>query len=154
MPKYFKAKYGIDNITQFVELGAKILMPDGSTFAEYDSYKIAENGYTLNVFSDQYFDDKCSQFQTGQKSAGRGIWIIDWSDIMIGIIKNLSVTRTNNLADNIYKFVMKQNVQHILLNSRKFQVRVGNCNRHRLIENYSDAAPKITVQGMDLSANK
>jgi hypothetical protein len=154
MPKYFKAKYGIDNITQFVELGAKILMPDGSTFAEYDSYKIAENGYTLNVFSDQYFDDKCSQFQTGQKSAGRGIWIIDWSDIMIGIIKNLSVTRTNNLADNIYKFVMKQNVQHILLNSRKFQVRVGNCNRHRLIENYSDAAPKITVQGMALSANK
>lgn len=154
MPKYFKAKYGIDNITQFISLGEKVLMPDGSTFAEYDCYKLAEFGYNLNVFSDQYFDDKAAQFQTGQKSAGRGIWILDWSDINIGIIKNMSVTRTNNLTSDLWKFVMAQNVQHILLNSRKFQVRVGNCNRHRLIENYSDAAPKLTVQGMDLSANK
>ena len=153
MTRYYKQKYGIDNVSMWMESGKKITF-NGSVMFEYDSYELPDYGYTLNVFSDQYFDDKVAQFQTGQTSGGRAIWMIDWSDVMVGIIKNMSVPRTNNLADNVYKYVIQQNVQHVLLNSRTFEVSVGNTNRHRLIENYSDACAKLTVPGCDLSANK
>ena len=153
MTRYYKQKYGLDNVNMWMKAGEKITF-NGSVMFEYDSYELPDYGYTLNVFSDQYFDDKVAQFQTGQKSGGRGIWMLDWSDINVGVIKSMSVPRTNNLADNVYKYVIQQNVQHVLLNSRTFEVAVGNTNRHRLIENYSDACAKITVPGCDLSANK
>lgn len=153
MTRYYKQKYGIDNVSMFMKSGEKITF-NGSVMFEHDSYELPDYGYTLNVFSDQYFDDKVAQFQTGQKSGGRAIWMLDWSDVNVGVIKSMSVPRTNNLADNVYKYVIQQNVQHVLLNSRTFEVAVGNTNRHRLIENYSDACAKITVPGCDLSANK
>lgn len=152
MTRYYKQKYGIDNVNMFMKSGEKITF-NGAVMFEHDSYELPDYGYTLNVFSDQYFDDKVAQFQTGQKSGGRAIWMLDWSDINVGVIKSMSIPRTNNLADNIYKYVIQQNVQHVLLNSRTFEVAVGNTNRHRLIENYSDACAKLTVPGCDLSAN-
>jgi len=150
MTKYYKAKYGLDNITGYAQINQHITF-NGAVMFSYDSYDLPDYGYTLNVFSDQYFDDKVAQFQTAQKSAGRGIWMIDWSDININIIKAMSVPRTNNLADNVYKYVIQQNVQHVLLNSKKFEVAIGNSNRHRIIENYSDRCAKITVPGCDLT---
>ena len=151
MTKYYKAKYGLDNVTGYAQINQKITF-NGAVMFEYDSYDLPDFGYTLNVFSDQYFDDKVAQFQSGQKSGGRAIWMIDWSDINVGVIKNMSIPRTNNLADNVYKYVIQQNVQHVLLNSRTFEVSVGNTNRHRLFENYSDGCAKLTVPGCDLSA--
>ena len=117
---------------------------------EYDSYDLPDFGYRLNVISDLYFDDRIAAFPNAQKSRARGIWMLDWSDIAINLIRTMSVPRTNNLADNLYKYVMTQNVQHILLNSKTYEVAVGNTNRHRIIENFSDACPKLTVQGCDL----
>jgi hypothetical protein len=151
MTKYYKAKYGLDSVTMFMQSGKKI-EHEGQVVFEYDSYELPDYGYTLHVFSNQYFDDKVAQFQTGQKSAGRAIWMIDWSDVAVNVIKSMSVNRTNNLVSDVYKFVMQQNVQHIQMNSFKFEVALGNTNRHRLIENYSDGCAKLTVPGCDLSA--
>jgi hypothetical protein len=155
MTRYYKQKYGLDNVSMWIAQDSKLYDPAGKVVMfSYDSYSLPDYGYTLHVFSDEFFDDKVAQFQNGQKSAGRAIWMIDWSDVAVNIIKNMSIPRTNNLADNVYKFVMQQNVQHVLLNSRSFEVAVGNTNRHRIIENYSDACAKLTVPGCDLSANK
>ncbi len=151
MIKYYKAKYGIDNLTAFAQMGQKITF-NGAVVFEYDSYDIPDYGYTLHVFSDLFFDDRISQFQTDQRSRGRSIWMIDWADIAVNIIGTMSVPRTNNLADDVYKYVMTQNVQHVLLNSKTFEVAVGNANRHRIIENFSDDPPKLTVPGFDLNA--
>lgn len=150
MTKYYKAKYGLDNITGYAQINQKITF-NGAVMFSYDAYDLPDYGYTLNVFSDQYFDDKVAFFQNAQKSAGRGIWMIDWSDIAVNVIRAASVPRTNNLADNVYKYVIQQNVQHVLLNSKTFEVAVGNTNRHRIIENYSSAGPKLTVPGVDLT---
>lgn len=150
MIQYYKKKYGIDNVTAFIQPNKTITF-NGAVLWSYDSYDLPDFGYTLNVFSDQYFDDKAAQFQAGQKSGGRALWMIDWSDIAVGVIKTMSVPRTNNLADNVYKYVIQQNVQHVLLNSKTFEVSVGNTNRHRIIENYSDEAPKLTVAGVSLA---
>jgi hypothetical protein len=153
MTKYYKAKYGVDNVQMWMKSGEKISFM-GMVMFEYDSYELPDQGLTLHVFGDNYFDDRVAQFQTGQKSAGRGIWMLDWSDIAVGVMKSMSVPRTNNLADNVYKFVIQQNVQHVLLNSKTFEVAVGNTNRHRLFENYSDSCAKLTVPGCDLSVNQ
>ena len=161
MPKYFKAKNGLDSLTGQISLNNKIGI-DGKTYSagegqnvaamfSYDSYSLAQYGYTLNVFSDPYFDDRVAQFQNSQKNAGRSIWFIDWSDIAVNVMKSTSVMRTNNLLDNVYKYVIQQNVQHVMLQSRTIEVAVGNSNRHRIIENYSAACPKLTVAGCDLS---
>jgi hypothetical protein len=149
--KYFKAKYAVDSVTSFCEMGKKISY-NGSVMWEYDSYDLPDQGCRLNVISDLYFDDRIAAFPAAQKSRGRGIWMLDWSDIAVNLIKTHSVPRTNNLADDLYKYVMTANVQHVLLNSKTFEVAVGNTNRHRMIENFSDACPKLTVQGCDLAA--
>ena len=161
MPRYFKAKNGLDSLTGYIQLDNKIGV-DGKTYGSgegrnvgtmftYDSYSLPEYGYTLNVFSDPYFDDRVAQFQNSQKNAGRSIWFIDWSDIAINVMKSTSVMRTNNLLDNVYKYVITQNVQHVMLQSRTIEVAVGNSSRHRIIENYSAACPKLTVPGCDLT---
>ena len=161
MPRYFKAKNGLDSLTGYIQLDNKIGI-DGKTYGSgegrnvgtmftYDSYSLPEYGYTLNVFSDPYFDDRVAQFQNSQKNAGRSLWFIDWSDIAINVMKSTSVMRTNNLLDNVYKYVITQNVQHVMLQSRTIEVAVGNSNRHRIIENYSAACPKLTVPGCDLT---
>jgi hypothetical protein len=154
MPRYYKAKYGLDSITGRYELGKQILSFDGAVMFEYDSYEIPDGGFTLHIFGNQYFDDKVAMLQNGQKSAGRAMWVLDWTDIVVNVIKNMSVPRTNNLASDVYKFVIQQNVQHVQLNSRTFEIYVGNTNRHRIFENYSDACFKVTVPGCDLSANR
>jgi hypothetical protein len=151
MMKYYKAKYGIDNLTMFAQVGQKITF-NGAVVFEYDTYDIPDYGYRLNVFSDLFFDDRIAQFGGDQKSRGRAIWMIDWSDIAVNVFGSMSVNRTNNLADDHYKYVMTPNVQHVLLNSKSFEVAVGNTNRHRLIENFSDEPPKLTVPGFELNA--
>lgn len=151
--KYFKAKYAIDNVSAFMQVGQKIQdAGNGRVMWEYDTYELPDQGVRLNVISDLYFDDRIAQFQADQKSRGRGIWMIDWSDIAVNVLASMSVPRTNNLADDLYKYVMTPNVQHVLLNSKTFEVAVGNTNRHRLIENFSDGTPKLTVPGVDLNA--
>jgi len=157
MTKYYKQKYSIDNVSMWMEQGKKITF-NGAVLFEYDSYELPEWGYTLNVFSDLYFDDRISQFQNSQKTAGYSMWFIDWSDIAVALIKAMSVTRTANsnaAADAIYglKYVMEMNMQSILMESKKFSVRVGNSNRHRIIENYNPTKVKLTVPGVDLSGN-
>jgi hypothetical protein len=149
--RYFKAKYGLDNVQAFMQIGQKISF-EGTVMWEYDSYDLPDFGITLKVISDVFFDDRIAQFDTNNKSRGRGLWVLDWSDLAVNIIKTRSVTRTNNLADNVYKYVIDQNVQHVLLNSKTFEVAVGNTNRHRIIENFSDATPKLTVPGVDINS--
>lgn len=148
--KYFKAKYATDNVSLFIQTGQKITF-NGAVVWEYDTYDLPDYGVRLNVISDLYFDDRIAAFPNANKARARSIWLLDWSDIVVNIIKTRSVSRTNNLADDLYKYVIEQNVQHALLNSRTFEVAVGNTNRHRIIENYSDGAPKLTVAGVDIN---
>jgi hypothetical protein len=150
MMKYYKAKYSSD-LTMFAQVNQKISF-NNAVMWEYDIYDLPDWGYQLCVFSDLYFDDRAAQFPASQKSRGRAIWMIDWSDVMINIIKTMSVPRTNNLADNLYIDVITPNVQHYLLNSQTFEVRVGNANRSQIIENFNaDLCPKLTVPGCDLN---
>ena len=149
MTKYYKAKYSAD-LTLHAQLGQKLQF-NGATVFEYDLYDLPDQGVQLSVFTDTYFDDKLAAFSDQQKPRGRAFWMIDWSDVVINVIKTNSAKRTTNVADKLYRHVIQPNTYQTLLNSKTLEVRVGDPNRHLLIENFSDATPNVTVSGVDLS---
>jgi hypothetical protein len=143
MHSYYKAKYGMSDPTMYIQPGQKIEY-NGVTVLESNIYDIPDEGVQLAVFTDPYFDDRLAAFDTANKAVGRGLWLLDWSDININVIKTKSVKRQTNVADDLYNCVIQPNVNHYILNSKTFEVRVGDTNRHALIENFSGGCPAVT----------
>ena len=157
MTKYYKSKYSSD-LTLFMQPKQQITFNDQVVF-EYNKYDLPDQGVSLAVFTDTFFDDKVGAYKsisdgtTTNKNGGRQLWLIDWSDIAINVLKTASVKRQTNTADDLYNCVIQPNVSHYQLNSKTFEVRVGNTNRHAMVENFSDASPSVTVRGADVTVN-
>jgi hypothetical protein len=130
---------------------------EGKVVFEYNKYDLPDQGCSLAVFTDTFFDDKlgatlsATDGTTTNKNIGRQLWLIDWSDIQINVLKTASVKRQTNTADDLYNCVIQPNVSHYQLNSKTYEVRVGNTNRHALVENFSDASPSVSVAGADVT---
>jgi len=157
MVKYYKAKYSTD-LTLFMQPKQQITF-EGKVVFEYNKYDLPDQGVSLAVFTDTFFDDKigaagslvAASGATATKDSARQLWLIDWSDIAINVLKTASVKRQTNTADDLYNCVIQPNVSHYQLNSKTYEVRVGNTNRHALVENFSDASPSVTVAGADVT---
>tara|TARA_R110000751_G_scaffold121591_3_gene222126 strand:- start:518 stop:1036 length:519 start_codon:yes stop_codon:yes gene_type:complete len=157
MVKYYKAKYSTD-LTLFMQPKQQISF-EGKVVLEYNKYDLPDQGVSLAVFTDSFFDDKigahgslvAASGATATKDSARQLWLIDWSDIQINILKTASVKRQTNVADDLYNCVIQPNVSHYQLNSKTYEVRVGNSNRHAMVENFSDASPSVTVAGADVT---
>jgi len=155
MTKYYKAKYSAD-LTLFMQPKQQITF-EGKVVLEYNKYDLPDQGCSLAVFTDTFFDDKlgatlsATDGTTTNKNIGRQLWLIDWSDIQINVLKTASVKRQTNTADDLYNCVIQPNVSHYQLNSKTYEVRVGNTNRHALVENFSDASPSVSVAGADVT---
>ena len=143
MMKYYQSKYS-SSATLFYQPGQKITH-NGATVLEYNVYDLPDQGVQLAVFTDPYFDDRIGAFDTTNKTRSRSFWMLDWSDININVIRTNSVKRQTNVADNLYNCVITPNVTHYMLNSKTFEVRVGDTNRHAVLENFSDACPTVTA---------
>lgn len=148
MIRYYKTKYSTDLQNNY-QAGQKISF-NGSTVLEYNLYDLPDQGLQLAVFTDPYFDDRLAGFSTAQKSRGRTAWFIDWTDVAINVVKTNSAKRTTNQADELYRYVIQPNVKQTLLQSKTIEVRVGDVNRHLMIENFSDDNPSVTVSGIDI----
>ena len=157
MTKYYKSKYSAD-LTLFMQPKQQISF-NGQVVFEYNKYDLPDQGVSLAVFTDTFFDDKIgasmsiNDGSTTNKNQARQLWLIDWSDIAINVLKTASVKRQTNTADDIYNCVIQPNVSHYQLNSKTFEVRVGNTNRHAMVENFSDASPSVTVSGADVTVS-
>lgn len=150
MVRYYKAKYGVD-VKINMELGQKLVdsLTNRLVF-EYDKYDLPDEGVSIAFFTDTYFDDRIGAASAlgagdGTKNRARQLWLLDWSDITVGIHGSRSVSRQTNIADNLYNCVIDPNINHYKLNSRTIEVQVGNVNRHVVIENFADACPTATV---------
>ncbi len=150
MLKYYADKYSTSS-TLFYQPGQKIEY-NGVTVLEYNIYDLPDQGVQLAVFTDPFFDDKLGAFDTNNKARARALWMIDWSDIDINVLKTRSVKRQTNVADNLYNCVIQPNVNHYVLNSKTFEVRVGDPSRHAMIENFSDACPTLTKSACELAS--
>ncbi len=165
MIKYYKSKYSTD-VNMFINLGQKVLDMDNAVALEYNSYYLPDQGVNMAIFTDNYFDDRVAAFNAGgvtnsgpavnqtpalARSRGRTMWLIDWSDVAVNLLGTKSVKRQTNVADDQYNCVIQPNVKHYVLNSKKFEVRIGDPNRHAIIENITEGCPTVTVSGCDLS---
>ena len=163
MIKYYKSKYSTDG-NMFVSLGQKVLDMDDSVALEYNKYYLPDQGCYMAIFTDTYFDDRVAAFNNAAstktatdmtaalaRARGRTMWLIDWSDVALNLLGTKSAKRQTNVADDQYNCVIQPNVKHYVLNSKKFEVRIGDPNRHAIIENITEGCPTITVSGCDLS---
>lgn len=153
MSSYYKAKYGVDTM-RFYKPGEKLVFNNQVMF-NYDLYQVPEVGVELAVFHDAYFNDHLAAFTDGTsgstniRSRGRKLWLLDWSDIAIGLAGTSAVTRHTPDAETnaLYSCVITANVKHYELRSTKWTVLVEAPQRHAIVENFSDACPTLTVAG-------
>lgn len=158
MIRYYKAKFSMDVMVNMQPNQKVVDSVSGRTVFEYDKYDLPDQGVSFSVFTDTYFDDRLGASQSlgassGTKNRARSLHIIDWSDIQIGLHGTRSVKRQTNVADNLYNCTITQNVNHYMLNSKTIEVRVGNPNRHTIIENFSDACPTVTYSNCTPTAS-
>lgn len=147
---YYKKKYNSDfNI--YIQAGQKLI--DSITkkvVFEYNMYDLPDQGVSLAVFADPYFDDRLGAAPvmgtgTADNRRQKSIWLIDWTDFDIVQHHQKAVRRRTNVLDDLYNCVIQPNIHHYFLNSKKFEVRLGDPNRHVLIENFSTACPTLAA---------
>jgi hypothetical protein len=157
MQTMYKAQFGIDSITKFAEFGQKLTF-DGQVEMVYNIYDIPPiyGGFRLAVFTHPFFDDKLSAVASAAagtatvrgttlpSDGARMLWVLDWSDIELGVAGTNSAVRRTNEADQLYNYVIKINVKHVTLNSMTWCPIIEDPNRHFIAQNFSSAAPTWT----------
>lgn len=162
---YYKLRYGWEvqrnaSINQTIEHNGLVLF-------NYNIYDIPDVGVQLAVFHDPMFDDLIN-VGTGQKyltdgtrsgdavfadadtykATQRMLWLVDWSDIKIGIAGTNSVTRTQPHpdVDRLYSCRMDSVKRTFNLRSTKWTTMMDRPHRHLIIENISDSV-EFTLGG-------
>lgn len=145
MIDYYKKKYGA-NTERFYKPG-EALKFQGQVLWNYNVYEFPEEGVELAVIHDRFFDDLVSASPQAQKTAGRYLWLLDWSDLWLGVGGARSVARKTNEADNMYNCVIQPVVTHYQLYSETICAGMDDPNRSAIITDFSDECPAISVQG-------
>jgi len=156
---YYKLRYGWEtqrnaNINQTIEHNGIILF-------NYNVYDIPDVGVQLAVFHDPMFDDFLN-VSAGKKylldgtrsgddvfsgddagfsqATSRMLWLVDWSDVKIGIAGTNSITRTqpHPEVDRLYSCRMDSVKRTFNLRSTKWTTMMDRPHRHLIIENISD----------------
>lgn len=144
MNNYYKLKYGID-IQRFMKIGESIKFGN-QVMWNYNTYQFPEENVNLNVITDAYFDDRLAAFPTGDKSMGRELIMIDWSDPVIGLAGTASRATKTFIESEDYRCVITANITHRQLNSQDIAVMVPDPNRHAVFRNFDDTCPSLTVK--------
>lgn len=147
MIQYYQKKYGMQ-YTRFFQAGQAIKF-EGQILWNYNVYDFPDEQVQLNVITDTYFDDQLGVFNAANggidASRGRNLWLLDWSDAMIGLAGTASATRQTNIADAIFNCVITPNVNHYQLNSQTIAAMIQVPNRHAIVENIGSGCPTVTA---------
>lgn len=164
---YYKLRYGWEtqrnaNINQTIEHNGIVLF-------NYNVYDIPDVGVQLAVFHDPMFDDLLNvgsgnkylldgtrsgdavfagSDATYYQNSQRMLWLVDWSDVKIGVAGTNSVTRTqpHPEVDRLYSCRMDSVKRTFNLRSTKWTTMMDRPHRHLIIENVSDAV-EFTLGG-------
>jgi hypothetical protein len=143
MIRYYKDQYGFD-VNRFYQPNQKLTFQD-QVLWNYNVYEFPDEGVELCVITDDYFDDFHAAVPTADKSIGRQLMMIDWSDPEVGLAGAESAQRQTNIYDELYHCVITIPKQHYQLWSQTICVQVPDPNRHLIYGNFSDECPQITV---------
>lgn len=146
MIQYYQKKYGMQWERHF-QSGQTIKF-ENQVLWNYNVYEFSDEAIQMAVITDTYFDDQLAVFQAANGGVdgtrGRNLWLLDWSDAMIGLAGTASATRQTNVADNLYNCIITPNVNHYQLNSKTIAAMIQVPNRHAIVENISASCPTIT----------
>lgn len=153
MNNYYKTKYNWE-VSRNAQIGQKITH-DGIILFNYNIYDIPEVNVQLAVFHDPFFDDILNvtsgmnqtdhgdayATSTAAQTRNRSLWLLDWSDIKIGIAGTNSVTRKspNPDVDRLYRCRMDSVEREYSLRSTKWTTMVDRPHRHLIIENFGES---------------
>lgn len=142
MTQYYQRKYGL-SWTRYFEPKQAITF-EGQILWNYNRYDFPDEGLSLNVIVDSFFDDRLGVFTAANNgldaSRGKELWLIDWSDASIGLGQTASASRQTNVLDNLFNCVITPNVNRYELNSKTIAAMVEVPNRHAIIENINPTA--------------
>lgn len=122
-----------------LNVGAKFNL---SAAGGYDA-QVLEDGTTQVFSGDNATSD--SDFNLF-KATSRTLWLVDWSDVKIGVAGTNSVTRTqpHPEVDRLYSCRMDSVKRTFNLRSTKWTTMVDRPHRHLIIENFND---QVTLGG-------
>jgi hypothetical protein len=121
----------------------------------YDTYRLQYPIVDLRIVTHPFFDDNASaHIAEGIPSAGRFLWILDFTSIYPGIITSNAVTHTTGdlekmaSIDRDYACVMANPTQTISLKSLTWTAVVECTATSAIVENFNAS---ITPEGGDMS---
>jgi hypothetical protein len=151
MSRYYQAKYGTSAHSHFgpsdpIKFEDRVLW-------HRQSYDFDEAHVRLNLIVENSMSDHKLHFTTGPASAqtqatrGNNAWLIDWSDVEIGVDEvSMRKSQTPDLdTDPDFKCIIKANITRYEMESVKATPVVGDETRHLILENFSDDCPDYTV---------
>lgn len=165
MNRYYTLRYGWE-VQRNAQLNQKI-EHNGIILFNYNIYDIPEVGVQLAIFHDPMFDDllnvgtgnkylldgsrSSEAVFSGTEADGstdlgrftrthRMLWLVDWSDVKIGIAGTNSVTRSqpHPEVDRLYSCRMDSVKRTFNLRSTKWTTMMDRPHRHLILENISD----------------
>ncbi len=150
MIAYYVKKYGVNN-TRFYGPDKKLEFENQVMF-KYNTYQIPDElgGYVLAVFSSEVLRDRLAA--SGGANRQRFVFMLDWTDIELGMVGTNSAVRRTNEADQLYNYIIKINAKHITLNSATWCPIIEDPNRHYLVRNFANTCPTLTVSGCSIPA--
>ena len=153
MSKYYNARYQVAT-ERFMKMNEKIMF-EGILLFTYDIYDIKDAGVKWAVFNIDYFSDLVDATATsvvGWNFSTRcnNLWLIDWSDVDIGVASQRQVTRkspnpSTDLA--LWQCVIDPNVRTYDLRSKMWTVMVDRPNRHLIYHNFLAGCPEVSILG-------
>ena len=78
------------------------------------------------------------------------LWLLDWSDIDIGVASNRQVTRKSpnpNTDLALWQCVIDPNVRTYDLRSKMWTVMLDRPNRHLIYHNFLAGCPEVSILG-------
>lgn len=149
MRKFYMAKYGVVSQRNY-QPGQEVKGADNQIVFNYDRFVVPPElgGYDLAFFTHRFFDDKLSS--SGNANASRAMYMLDFSDVEVGIAATNTVPRMTNEHDELYKYQMKINMKHVLLQSKTWTSIIEDPKRHRIYKGFADVCPTITATGCEI----
>jgi hypothetical protein len=144
---YIRQLYGFREIRTFEE--GSVNDETGHPKFRFTKYYIPGFNLTLAIFVSNFFTRRLDILPAGLKNTGRALYLIDWSDISVGVVETNSASYNYKDRDfgnynALYSCVIAPNTKRIKLWSKTFSVELGDPKRSAVIENFNGNCPTWT----------
>lgn len=126
------------------------------TTINHNTYQLPAEfgGYDLVVIWDRSLDDKIAAAGNSATvaAAQRYLFMFDWSDLEVSVLKSKSRTTQTNELDEKYRYVIEVNKAHVKMQSVTWSAVMDDPNRHWGIRNFTADCPDLVYEGCAATA--